>query len=872
MFKFIVALIVSCGVLCGAVPLDLSRAANSEFRDDTADDGKGGWTDQGAENDLRTLAPGVIRCAPVEFRIAGGRRAAIVLGKTPRRDFASSARIDLNGKTLKTLFLLHAAAWLPAFERPLGYIRIAYMDGSEEELPVLSGRDVGNWWEPTALCNGIVAWEGRNPSSVVGLYASSFALRGGAVRHILLRRSGLTGLWMVAAVSGSATEEVLENREKSRVLREKGDWKRLPFRREVCKGSALDFSFLLDAPAGKYGFLKVENGHFVFERNDRPVRFYGANLVHAACFPSHDRAEELAEISARTGYNVIRLHHFDDKILASERRDSVSLHPGQLDNFEYLIAALKKRGIYVTIDLFMSRKPAAGEFPQIRNDRDYKLAAMLIPEVNRNLKEFSRNLLTHRNPYTGLTLAEEPALLKLSIINENTPFHLIMNGVSKGVRERYRAEFERRYPGGMKGGEPDPELFRKFISDVYIAYYKDMAEFLRGLGVRVPLTEQNFIASPNLAVHRELYDYVDQHLYYDHPVFPEKTWELPMKFHGRSVIADRLQSPARIAPTRLFDRPFTVSEFDFSGPGDYRMQGTPIFAAYAALQDWDALNRFAYSHTLSNPGCFDAADDPVRLLGDRLAAVFFLRRDVKPARNCVPVAVSPEAHKDYRQLYPEAAGELALRCRTGSIVWRGEATRLPAGTEQLYALAPEITGEVRKGVPVLRNPKNLVTEVASSTGELHVDFRRNLFRAVTPRSETLILPEGETLSGGILTVRNRKSACAAGVIALDNRPLPESSRLLVLHIGNVRREGLTLRSSGMVVEDYGSGPLLVRKAVADFTLALPPAEWKLYALDCSGRRLAEIPFERNREKITFVADTFARTGPAMAYELVRPAP
>ena len=76
----------------------------------------------------------------------------------------------------------------------------------------------------------------------------------------------------------------------------------------------------------------------------------------------------------------------------------------------------------------------------------------------------------------------------------------------------------------------------------------------------------------------------------------------------------------------------------------------------------------------------------------------------------------------------------------------------------------------------------------------------------------------------------------------------------------------------MVVEDYGSGPLLVRKAVADFTLALPPAEWKLYALDCSGRRLAEIPFERNREKITFVADTFARTGPAMAYELVRPAP
>lgn len=30
-----------------------------------------------------------------------------------------------------------------------------------------------------------------------------------------------------------------------------------------CKGSIVDFSYLLDAPAGKYGFVTVKDGHFI---------------------------------------------------------------------------------------------------------------------------------------------------------------------------------------------------------------------------------------------------------------------------------------------------------------------------------------------------------------------------------------------------------------------------------------------------------------------------------------------------------------------------------------------------------------------------------------------------------------------------------
>lgn len=37
---------------------------------------------------------------------------------------------------------------------------------------------------------------------------------------------------------------------------------------------ALDFSYLQDAPAGKYGHVNVKEGHFYFE-NGKQVRFFG---------------------------------------------------------------------------------------------------------------------------------------------------------------------------------------------------------------------------------------------------------------------------------------------------------------------------------------------------------------------------------------------------------------------------------------------------------------------------------------------------------------------------------------------------------------------------------------------------------------------
>ena len=48
--------------------IDIRKAANSTYSDETANDDKGGWTDQGAANDLRMFKPGLVTKHGVPFR------------------------------------------------------------------------------------------------------------------------------------------------------------------------------------------------------------------------------------------------------------------------------------------------------------------------------------------------------------------------------------------------------------------------------------------------------------------------------------------------------------------------------------------------------------------------------------------------------------------------------------------------------------------------------------------------------------------------------------------------------------------------------------------------------------------------------------
>ena len=81
---------------------------------------------------------------------------------------------------------------------------------------------------------------------------------------------------------------------------------------------ALDFSYLLDAPAGKHGFVQAKNGHLYYEDGTR-ARFLGFNMATRSNAVNHELAEKLAGRFASLGVNVIRLHAADAPIGEQER-------------------------------------------------------------------------------------------------------------------------------------------------------------------------------------------------------------------------------------------------------------------------------------------------------------------------------------------------------------------------------------------------------------------------------------------------------------------------------------------------------------------------------------------------------------------------
>ncbi len=100
---------------------------------------------------------------------------------------------------------------------------------------------------------------------------------------------------------------------------------------------------------------------------------------------------------------------------------STELDPVRMDQLDYLVFCLKQRGIYIVSDLYVSRHLEVGEIPEFPGQRvwqeTFKPLLFVLDSVMENWKRFTANWLNHRNPYTGLTWKEDPALVSVSLVN-----------------------------------------------------------------------------------------------------------------------------------------------------------------------------------------------------------------------------------------------------------------------------------------------------------------------------------------------------------------------------------------------------------------------------------------------------------------------
>ncbi len=732
--------------------------------------------------------------------------------------------------------------------------------------------------------------------------------------------------------------------QSSVVLTAGDEWIPLVPDLEIEPGSALDFSRLgfVDRPAGKHGrVIARPDGQFAFaDSPNKTRRFYGVNLCFGAHYLSKEESIRLAERLVRLGYNALRIHHYERDLVQGEKA-STSLNPQKLDQLDYLIACLIRRGIYLTTDLYVSRPVP---YREVGIDRDgaipmdtFKIMVPVHQGAFENWKAFARAFLGHKNPYTGHRYAEEPALAWLALINEGNFGNFFKDIlIIPEWRQAWNQWLTKRYNGRdalsaawreeLKEGEDpagqtvafparlqDPSLRARdcllFLADTERDMVRRMQSFLRqDLGCQALLTNASswtrFTTDQGA---RAIYDYVDEHFYVDHPQFLQTAWRLPSRCPNTSPIAGGAAGGRGITFTRLFDKPFTVTEYNYSAPGRFRGVGGILTGALGALQGWGGIWRFAYSHsreallTPTRMGYFDTASDPLSQAAERASLCLFLRGDMQTAPHSVALVMTDDDLSRPTGRIPTLAPRwhwLAWVTRLGTQVLPSadkpltHAAILPLGWQtrasaytgtSVLALDPYSVDDAGL-VSALQQQKILPAEAVlnpdqrsfrSETGEVTIDGPGDRLVLDTLRTAGGYAPAGQavdTPKGGV-KISVEGNDATVWVSSLDQKPIRQSRRLLVTHLTDLQNTGIQYAEPArQTLQDWGRLPYLVRAGKAAVSVRLQtPRKYRVWALATGGKRLAEVPARVEGDALCFTTDVAGNpaTGARMMYEVAQ---
>jgi hypothetical protein len=504
-------------------------------------------------------------------------------------------------------------------------------------------------------------------------------------------------IWMILAATASSAPCSRETANVEAV--DTSDWVAFDLQNVKTSDKAmLDLSFLLDAPAGKHGFMKTtKDGHFIFE-DGTPARFFGTNIhSNRGLYPTHEQAERVADTLARLGVNIIRFHLTEGVTIDPDCKTSDKLVPEkQLEKFDYFVKCLKDKGIYILIDSvtgLSARKLKPGDnVPGYKVYSSHRPWAYFSKRLKEMGKKYMDDFLTRKNKYTGNSLLEEPAVALMMLINEQTLFfdwkknkedpayyhELLTQMFNKWLMEKYgnKEKLAKAWTKDgksvlgkdedpSKGTVKTPTIFEiqgpgkfsavrikdavAFYKKVQSDYHKEMIAHLRSLGCKIPVAASNILYSPASLDTQRLTDYTSQNMYYNHNKRSVKGENINanLPFSAVNPLNASLIEPV-LAAGKIQNMPVTSTESDMMWPHEWRSGYFLSLASTSALQDWDAIFHYCYFGGWGYT--WDKADnakgvlqgtvefnDPGTMGLFPMAALMFHRRDVAPAKNLAQI-------------------------------------------------------------------------------------------------------------------------------------------------------------------------------------------------------------------------------------------
>ena len=876
--------VVAAVAQAGFVTVPLNSVANRELIDNGPD--QPGWTGQGKDNSLSGFPRGEQTFHGVPFSIVAKGPAALVLHSQELPMLPEVVELPVPAVKNKVLNLLATHVW--SGNGCVAVVEVRYASGGIQTIPITWEDRISGWWQPHDLDRATVVWRGQNGRGVeIGAYLIPVKLTE--------PESAVTGLTFKATAGGGSLALLgvtLGDKPVEELVRGTATWQPVPS--DLSDWFPLTFTYDHDTIAAwEKGFLKPQTGwlHADGERlefdDGTPVRFKGAVVCGAAIYPPKSSANHFARRLAKFGFNQVRVHSIMD-VLLNDGKDTRKIDLNRLDKFDNFVNELKKTGISIKASVLYSHLWGAEtgvSQPDELQHQGLNNTQYFYDDRHQELYlDFLRQFLAHKNPYTGLTYAEEPSFSMVKVVNECSLFFNTVDAMPGGYRiklqDKWNAWLLKKYGSDSQllgawqvAGESAPLDFRseslaqatvglrgfsdlsmalpadvkrvadqtKFYYELEVQWFGKVRDVIRSTGSRTLMQGSSwggpdYLQEIQTAANAN-FDFVGKHTYWDHPL---GGWSPKVvTFANQPVEKSPRDNLFNFIYQQPAGKPFTCTEWQFAWPSDYTVEAGPFMAAYGALQNLAANHHFVVGD-VEVPGflnsIFGMFDNPAQMACEPLAYFLYVRGDVKSA----PVI--------YRNALDEAALHNALRKRdlrtkeseTRFAMKFGGAT---CPTDAAYIGRVELSFDPKK-YPAIWDEKTYqkchdekTKTITSVTGELIWNYDQGWIRINTPKTQGVMgMLSKQTFESEKLNFTLNDAFGVVHFSSLDNQPLGQSSSIFVSLVGRTRNTGQEYgkRADRYRLDKQGDAPILMEPVTVKFALKTGVSDWRLTPLNFNG--------------------------------------